>query len=237
MTKNEVLRQLEKLGTAQNRKVYARHGVSGPAFGVSYADLGKLKKLIKVDHALAEELWESGNHDARILATMIADPARLTAAKLEAWGRDLGNYVLADALSGLAARSDAAPQLMRKWIASAQEWTGAAGWNILGYLMRDGSGLEDSELEKMLGDIESRIHTSKNRVKYAMNNALIGIAAFSSKLERQALAAAERIGNVDVDHGETGCKTPDAVAYIKKTAEYRRKKSKARAQLSSNHSS
>jgi len=110
-----------------------------------------------------------------------------------------------------------------------QEWTGAAGWNILGYLMRDGSGLEDSELEKMLGDIEARIHTSKNRVKYAMNNALIGIAAFSAKLEKQALAAAERIGKVDVDHGETGCKTPDAVAYIKKTAEYRRKKSKARA--------
>ena len=50
-----------------------------------------------------------------------------------------------------------------------------------------------------------------------MNSALISIGVRNSKLERKALAAAKRIGKVEVDHGETSCKTPDATAYIKKT--------------------
>jgi hypothetical protein len=66
--------------------------------------------------------------------------------------------------------------------------------------------------------VESKIHTSKNWVKYAMNNALINIGVRNSVLEKKAIAAAKRIGVVEVDHGETGCKTPDAAAYIKKTA-------------------
>jgi len=65
------------MGTAQNRKVYARHGVGEDMYGVSYSNLGKLRKSIKRHHALAEQLWATGNHDARVLATMIADPAEM----------------------------------------------------------------------------------------------------------------------------------------------------------------
>jgi len=60
MTKAEVMAQLKAMGTAQNRKVCSRHGMSGPMFGVSYANLGKLQKKIKVDHDLAEKLWATG---------------------------------------------------------------------------------------------------------------------------------------------------------------------------------
>ena len=229
MTKNEVLRQLEKLGTAQNRKVYTRHGVSGPAFGVSQANLGKLKKQIKVDHDLAVELWATGNHDARVLATMIADPACLSASQLETWSRDLDNYVLTDALAGLAARSPAASQLMQRWTKAKGEWIGAAGWNILAFSLRDRPELSNTDLEGFLDRIEAEIHAAKNRTRYAMNNVLIGIGIHNAVLEKKALAAAKRIGKVEVDHGETGCKTPDAAAYIKKTVEYRRKKQKTSA--------
>ena len=73
-------------------------------------DVDELHKKIKTDHALAEELWASGNHDARVLATMIADPAQMKSQTLETWAKELDNYVLTDALSGLAAPSD--PNLM-----------------------------------------------------------------------------------------------------------------------------
>lgn len=53
MTLQETLRELKSLGTEQNRKLYARHGVTNEMFGVSYANLDKLKKKIKMDHALA----------------------------------------------------------------------------------------------------------------------------------------------------------------------------------------
>ena len=74
MTVSEVMKRLEEPGTAQNRKVYARHGMHEPFFGVSFAELGKLQKAIKTDHALARELWSTGNWDARHLACMVADP-------------------------------------------------------------------------------------------------------------------------------------------------------------------
>jgi 3-methyladenine DNA glycosylase AlkD len=99
MNKTEAMKQLQAMGTAQNRKVYARHGVGGPSFGVSYGNLGKLKKSIKIDHELARSLWASGNHDARVLATMVADPGAFDRKTIDAWGKDLSNYVLTDAFS------------------------------------------------------------------------------------------------------------------------------------------
>ena len=56
MTYAEAMEQLEAMGTAQNRKVYRRHGIGEDLFGVSWANLGKLKKQVKVDHDLAQEL-------------------------------------------------------------------------------------------------------------------------------------------------------------------------------------
>lgn len=82
---DEVFTELERVGTAQNRKVYACHGAPDNQFGVSFADLGRLTKEIKRDQALAEALWKTGVADARILATMIADPKALTRATAEAW--------------------------------------------------------------------------------------------------------------------------------------------------------
>ena len=49
-----------------------------------------------------------------------------------------------------------------------------------------------------------------------MNNALIAIGGRNAKLKKLALAAAKKIGKVEVDHGDTSCKTPDAAAYINK---------------------
>ena len=71
----KVLAEWEQLGTAQNVKVYRRHGAGENVYGVSFANLGELKKRIGVDHELALELWQSGNADAQALAAMISDPA------------------------------------------------------------------------------------------------------------------------------------------------------------------
>ena len=96
MTKTETLAKLKAFGTAQNRKVYRRHGVGEDLYGVSAADLKKLKKEIKTDHALAQQLWATGNHDARILATMIADPTAMKPSDLNTWARDLSNYIITE---------------------------------------------------------------------------------------------------------------------------------------------
>src|SRR5882672_6398708 len=94
----ETMRTLEKAGSAQTRKTYARHGAQEPMFGVSFATLKALVKRIGVDHELALALWDTGNFDARNLAVKIADPARMTSADLDRWasesqGRMCGGYV------------------------------------------------------------------------------------------------------------------------------------------------
>lgn len=224
MTLKEALAALKEMGTAQNRKVYARHGVSGNQYGVSCANLKALKKKIKTDHALAQQLWATGNHDARVLATMIADPAQADADALEAWAADLDNYVVTDAFSSFVGRTPWARQKMEAWMESDEEWTGQAGWNLVASAALGSDAYPDAYFEPLLRVIEGRIARAENRVRYAMNNALIAIGARSDALEPLAVAAAERIGPVEVDHGETSCKTPAAGPYIRKARAHRRKK-------------
>lgn len=217
----EIMRQLEAAGTAQNRKIYARHGVSGPMFGIGYSFMRSFVKRLKTDHDLAERLWAAGNHDARILATMIADPARTDAATIERWARDLNNYILTDAVSVLAIKAALPREVLDRWCASDEEWLGQIGWTTLGAGNGQSLGEAADEayyLEKVT-TIEREIHGRKNRVRYAMNMALVGLAAHGKTLFEAALAAAGRIGKVHVDHGETGCITPDAAAYIRKMAD------------------
>ena len=76
MNYKDLMKELESLGNEQFRKTYRRHGVQGELFGVSSAHFATLKKKIKTDHDLALQLWKSGNYDARVLATMIADPTK-----------------------------------------------------------------------------------------------------------------------------------------------------------------
>ena len=232
MTKTKTMQELRANGNEQTRKTYRRHGIRGKMFGVSYAVLGKMKKKIKIDQSLAEQLWETGNLDARALATMIADPGTIRVGTLNAWAKDLDNRGLAGALSNVAAEAPSAKKLMEKWTVAKGEMIGCAGWHTLASMARQDNGLSDAYFDRYLGTIESKIHTANNWVAYAMNNALINIGVRNPALEKKALAAAKRIGKVETDHGETACQTPDAAAYIKKTVAYNKKKAKKRRKAS-----
>ena len=119
---------------------------------------------------------------------------------------------------------------MEKWTKSKEEWIGRAGWGLLSRVAANDEEPTSDYFESYLSRIESDIHTSKNRVRDAMNMAVINIGLRNSGMEKKAIAAAKRIGKVDVDHGETNRKTPDAIEYIKTTKAYRAKKgAKAKA--------
>ena len=128
MNLNSALRELKRRGTAQNRKAYRRHGVGENMYGVSLADLRLLAKQIKTDQDLAVQLWATGNHDAQVLATLIADPAQFDAKTLDAWVKDLNDYVIADQFAGLVAQTSYRQKKAEKWHAARSEWIGRAGW-------------------------------------------------------------------------------------------------------------
>jgi 3-methyladenine DNA glycosylase AlkD len=217
------MRRLESAGTDQNRRVYPRHGIRPPLFGVSYAELGRLQREMKVDHELARELWATGNHDARVLATKIADPDRLTAREADAWLRDCDNYVLMESVGALVARSPIAAARAAVWRDRKGEWVASAGWVVTARLAND--GLSDDECMALLRRIRDGIGDAPNRVRHEMNGALISIALRGGDVREEAMAVASAIGPVVVDHGRTGCVTPDARAYVSKTEARRSKRS------------
>lgn len=219
MNAQEILATLEKLGKPQTAAIYRRHGAGDNVFGTLTSEIAKLQKKIKVDHALAMELWQTGNAEARILALLIADPAKLTRADADGLVKDGPVRFLDSYLAGLLARSPIAEETMRDWMSSPDESSREVGYGILAARLKEDSGsVSDADTEKVLVTIEKEIHRSPNWARRAMNGALISIGAYKPALREKAIAAAQRIGKVEVDHGETGCKTPDAILYIEKAA-------------------
>ncbi len=223
MTYPEVMDKLKKMGTAQNRKVYSRHGTGEKLFGVSFANLNLLKKQIKTDPNLAQELWNSGNVDARHLATMIADPQEFSEELAESWVKDLNYYMLCDLLAGVVGKTRFARKKAEEWSKSDNEWTGRTGWDLIGFLAMYDQSLPDEYFQKYLDVIEKKVRHSKNFTKHSMGMAVIAIGLRNPSLEKSAVAAARRIGKIEVDHGQTSCQTPDIIDYIQKAK--KRKKS------------
>ncbi|MEN9572578.1 MAG: hypothetical protein RL514_433 [Verrucomicrobiota bacterium] len=224
MTLAQALLQLEAAGSAQTRKTYARHGGVPPMFGVSYAVLGKLTRQIKRDHTLALGLWASGVHDARVLATFIADPQQTDAALLDAWA-DCANRALAGGIAKFAASTSLAEATAAKWCADPREFVAVTGWDVVAELALN-SALPDAKFTTWLKAIARDLPDAPNHVRHAMNGALIAIGVRNPKLEKLAVDIAQRLGKVEVDHGHTECKTPDAVAYIAKMKARRAKRGK-----------
>ena len=224
MTFTEAVAALKKGGTAQNRKVYGNHGVAGDMYGVSYALQKKLAKQAGTDQDLAVALWATGNHDARVLASMVCDPTAFTSRELDAMARELDSYVLADAFSNIVIRSGQAMKKFEAWKNRKSEFVSTAAWNVLTSQAMHDDTLTDAYCTEQIELIAREIHQRPNRVRHSMNMALISLGVRNPKLEKKARAAARKIGKVEVDHGQTSCETPDAAAYMTKTLEYRKKK-------------
>jgi 3-methyladenine DNA glycosylase AlkD len=223
MNAKEILATLKKLGKPQTAAIYKRHQSGDNVCGVLTSEIAKLQKKIKVDHGLALELWKTGNAEARILALQVADPEKLTRTDADGLLKDGPVRFVGCYLSGLVSRSPIAEETMRAWMKSRDEFAREMGYGILGVRLKDNPGsVSDADAENVLATIEKEIHRSPNWARYAMNGALISIGIFKPALRKKAIEAAKRIGKVEVDHGETNCKTPEAVSYIERASKRKR---------------
>lgn len=217
LTLAEVMHELERSGSEQTRKTYRRHGAAEPMFGVSFATLKTLAKRIGVDHGLALELWRTGNFDARNLAVKIVDPVRMTATELDRWARDTAYVRMCSSYIGsVAAEGPHAAAKLARWATSQHEGERCAHWALLQQLAMRDPAMPDTVFLERLAHIERSIHAAPNSERSGMNLAVIAIGTRNGPLRNAALAASKRIGRVDVDHGNTACKTPDAAGSIEK---------------------
>ena len=216
MTLDQVMSELEAAGSEATRKTYLRHGVTIPTFGVSFATLKTLYKRIKLDHELALALWKTGNFDARNLAVKIVDPAQIKVGDLDRWSKDPTARMCSSYVAHVAAESPLGIDCVGRWLASKDEHQRTIGWKLVGALAMLDETLDDAWFTPHLAAIERGIHTATNAEREAMNHSVIEIGCRNPALRKAATAAAKRIGPVEVDQGDTACKTPDAIAYIDK---------------------
>jgi 3-methyladenine DNA glycosylase AlkD len=230
MDPRTALAELEAAGTERNRAIYLRHGAGENQYGVSFKDLRALAKRIGHDQSLARSLWVTGNTDARCLACLVAEPAKMDDEELDTWLGDISYYVLVDVfVAEVASQVPSLRPRMERWIRSARDWTAQAGWDLAGILAARDPDLPDRFFLDLLAKIENEIGQAGNRTRHAMNGALIAIALRNEELREAAVDAASGIGPVVVDHGETGCVTPAAIPYIEKTLAYREAQAAKRA--------
>ena len=216
LTLAETMAALEAAGSEQTRKTYARHGVEIPMFGVSFATLKTLLKRIKVDHELGLALWKTGNFDARNLAVKVIDPAKMTKADLDQWSKDSTARMCSSYVAHVAAEGPHAHACVGPWLSAKKENQRTMGWKLVGALAMLDERLDDAWFLPHLTAIERDIGTAPNGEREAMNHTLIAIGCRNPALRKAATAAATRIGKVDIDHGDTACKTPDAAVSISK---------------------
>jgi 3-methyladenine DNA glycosylase AlkD len=219
VTATEIVEELKQRGSESIKRVLMKHGAKEPFYGVKIEDLKKIQKRVKTNHQLALELYDTGISDAMYLAGLIADDAQMTKKDLQRWVKQAYWCMLGECtVAWVAAGSPHGRELALRWIDSKQESIAAAGWATLGSLVaiRADDELDLAEIRALLSRVQKTIHDQPNRVRHTMNNFVIAVGCYIKPLTDLAVAAAEKIGTVTVDVGETACKVPYAPDYIQK---------------------
>lgn len=215
----QIMQELEKKGSEQTRKTFARHGATKNFYGVKVGDLKTIAKKIKGQQDIACELFDTGNYDAMYLAGMIADGRQMTKKQLNDWARAADWQMIAEyTVPWVASESKHGRDLALKWMKASSEHIASCGWSTYAGLLATmpDEELDLAEIKSLLETIESEIDSAPNRVRYTMNGFVIAVGSYVQALSKEAKATAKKLGKVDVDMGGTACKVPLATEYIAK---------------------
>ena len=173
----------------------ARFGiVARKVFGVSVADLREVAKRTGRDHTLAQALWRSGWHEARMLVAFVGEPERLTPAEMDRWARDFDNWAVCDALCfHLFDKTPLAWKKVAAWARRREEFVRRAGFALLAGLALHDRTTGDAPFRRLLPLVERGAVDRRNFVKKGVSWALRSVGGRSPALHAAALALARRL--------------------------------------------
>lgn len=213
MTVKEVLAKLESLGDAARRKHNAKAGAPENQFGVKMGDIRAIAKKIKSDHELALQLWETGNADAQLLATLIMEPGSLSADEVDRLTRTVAFSYVADWLNGyVVSKHPEAEALRRKWMQDKDRWAARAGWHLTASMVNKGA--DGLDLDGLLDRIEREMPKAPPEVQWTMNNTLAAIGIRDAVRRQRAVAIGERIGLYKDWPVSKGCTPPYVPVWV-----------------------
>ena len=190
----EIISQLKALAVPANISGMARFGINpNNTLGVSMPNIRKLGKR-KKDHDLALALWDTGIHEARILASIVDQPAMLTGQQMDSWTADFDSWDVCDQVCGnLYSKSPLAVEKALFWSKSEYEFVKRAGFALMAYIAVHGKKVPDAVFIQFLETIESSAEDGRNFVKKAVNWALRQIGKRGGELYQPALEVSRRL--------------------------------------------
>lgn len=194
-----MLRTLEERGDPSRLEGMARYGIrTDHAIGVTVTELRRLARGLHPDHELAAALWTSGVHEARILASLVDDPALVSEAQMDAWVSDLDSWDVCDAVCGnLFDRTPFALDKAVEWTGREPEFERRAGFVLMACATVHRKDLPDAAFASLLPLIREQATDDRNYVKKAVSWALRQIGKRSSGLNPLAIRTAEQIERID----------------------------------------
>ncbi|MBF0565331.1 MAG: DNA alkylation repair protein [Nitrospirae bacterium] len=191
----DVVSELQGLANPRNVEGMTRYGINPKGtLGVSIPALNKIAGKIGKDHAIAIELWATGIHEARILASFVEDQSLVTPEQMDRWAEDFDSWDVCDQVcSKLFDRTPYAFSKARKWSTRDEEFVKRAGFVLMAAMSVHDKKTGDGEFVKFFPLIKEGATDERNFVKKAVNWALRQIGKRNVFLKERAIEVAGEI--------------------------------------------
>ena len=199
MNVETILKEFKQLGNPANVEGMRRFGIYAPkVYGVPMPELRRIARSIGKDHRLAQQLWNSGAHEARIVASLIDDPHKVSDLQMERWARKFNNWAVCDACCcNLFDKTDFAYKKAVAWTSRSEEFVKRAGFTLMAALAVHDKTAPDSAFLTFLPLLQRESMDERNFVRKAVNWALRQIGKRNPDLNRAAIRSAEAIQKID----------------------------------------
>lgn len=190
-----ILAEFEKHRNAKNIEGMARFGINAShAFGIKLPVLRAIAKPYRKNHTLALELWQTGYHEARLMAIFIDDPKLLTVKQMESWIKDFNSWDIVDqACSHLFSKHPEAYDKVKEWAQLEPEYERRTAFSLIAMLAVHDKKAPNEKFLALFPIIEQYAFDNRNFVRKAVNWALRQIGKRHAILNLAAIACAKRI--------------------------------------------
>ncbi|OGY23695.1 MAG: DNA alkylation repair protein [Candidatus Woykebacteria bacterium RBG_13_40_7b] len=200
MTAEEIIAKLRSQSNPKNVEGMVRFGINPEnTLGIPIPVLRKTAKEIGKGHSLAQELWDSGIHEVKILASMVDDPKEVTEAQMDSWVKDFDSWDVCDQVCmNLFDKTPFAYEKTKDWAEKEEEFVRRAGFAMMACLAWHDKTASDEKFLEFFPLIKKYSTDERNYVKKSVNWALRQIGKGRPKLLSKAIEVAEEIEKIDL---------------------------------------
>jgi 3-methyladenine DNA glycosylase AlkD len=199
MKSEEILKKLKSMSDTKTVEGMAKFGINpNNTLGISIPTLREMAKEIGKNHNIALELWDSGIHEARLLACFIDDPAAVTEEQMENWIKDFDSWDVCDqCCSNLLDKTQFAYQKVFELTKRKEEFVKRTGFVLMACLAVHDKESKDEKFLRFLPIIKRESKDERNFVRKAVNWALRQIGKRNKNLNKEAIKTAKEILKID----------------------------------------